>query len=108
MAESGAEAIAPAASADADRLRVFISYARHDASDFAEYLVVALELAGFDAFLDRHDIAGGEDWAARLEDLIRQSDTVVFIISPASVASTNCDREVKCTIALGKRLVPVQ
>lgn len=31
---------------DADKLSIFISYARSDASDFAEYLVVTLRLAG--------------------------------------------------------------
>jgi hypothetical protein len=33
----------------ANQPRVFISYARADASDFAEYLAVALKYAGFDA-----------------------------------------------------------
>jgi hypothetical protein len=108
MAESGAEAISSAAPPDADRLRVFISYARNDASDFAEYLVVALELAGFDAYLDRHDIAKGEPWQARLGDLIAKSDTVVFVLTPASVKSERCGWEVKCALDLGKRLVPVQ
>src|SRR6476646_3408615 len=94
--------------AEADRLRVFISYARSDASDFAEYLVVALKLAGFDAYLDRHDIAKAEDWENRLGDLINKSDTVVFVITPASVQSLRCDWEVKRSVELGKRLVPVQ
>jgi hypothetical protein len=108
MAESGAESIQPAAPSDADRLRVFISYARNDAGDFAEYLVVALKLAGFDAYFDRHDIAKGEDWEARLGDLIAKSDTVVFVITPASVQSIRCGWEVKHTLSLRKRLVPVQ
>src|SRR5262245_4775777 len=94
--------------AEADKLRVFISYARQDASDFAEYLVVALKLAGFSAYLDRHDIAKAENWEARLSDLIARSDTVVFIVTPASIKSERCGWEVKQTLALGKRLVPVQ
>src|SRR6266852_12112 len=93
---------------DADKLSLFISYARTDASDFAEYLVVALKLAGFNAYLDRHYIAKGEDWEARLGDLIAKSDTVIFVITPASIRSERCDWEVKHTLSLGKRLVPVQ
>jgi TIR domain-containing protein len=93
---------------DADKLSLFISYARTDASDFAEYLVVALKLAGFNAYLDRHDIAKGEDWEARLGDLIAKSDTVIFVITPESIRSKRCDWEVKRTLSLGKRLVPVQ
>jgi ActR/RegA family two-component response regulator len=90
------------------RLRVFISYARSDGSDFAEYLVVALKLLGFDAYIDRHDIAKAEDWEARLGELIARSDTTVFIITPASIKSPRCDWEIKRTVTMGKRLVPVQ
>jgi hypothetical protein len=43
-----------------DKLKVFISYSRRDSSEFAEELLAGLELAGFAAFLDRHDIAAGE------------------------------------------------
>jgi hypothetical protein len=89
------------------RLRIFISYARSDCSDFAEYLIVALKVLGFDAYLDRHDIAKAEDWEARLWDLISKSDTVVFIITPASIKSPRCDWEIKQAVAMGKRLVPV-
>jgi hypothetical protein len=95
-------------SESSERLRIFVSYARVDASDFAEYLVVALRLAGFDAYLDRHDIAKAEDWESRLSELINGSDTVVFVITPASVKSPRCEWEVSRAIALGKRLVPVQ
>lgn len=91
-----------------EKLRVFISYARGDAGDFAEYLVVALKLAGFDAYLDRHDIAKAEDWEQRLGDLIAKSDTVVFVITPKSVKSPRCKWEVVRTVEFGKRLVPVQ
>ncbi len=39
------------------RLRVFISYSRDD-FDFADQLVAALELTGFDVAIDRHGITG--------------------------------------------------
>ena len=108
MSDAGKQKHDTAMSLDADKLRVFISYARRDASDFAEYLVVALKLAGFSAYLDRHDIAKAEDWESRLSDLIASSDTVVFIITPTSIKSERCGWEVKRTLSLGKRLVPVQ
>jgi len=92
----------------ANKPRVFISYARADASDFAEYLAAALKFAGFDAYLDRYNIAKAEDWEARLGDLIAKSDTIIFIITPQSVNSTRCDWEIKRTVAMSKRLVPVQ
>jgi TIR domain len=64
---------------------IFISYARSDSSALAEELVAGLELAGFEPYLDRHDIAAAEDWEARLGALIQGADTVVFILSPAAV-----------------------
>ena len=53
-----------------EKLKVFISYSRRDASEFADELVAGLEYGGFAPFLDRHDIAAGEDWEARLSGLI--------------------------------------
>jgi WD40 repeat protein len=90
-----------------EKLKVFISYSRRDASDFADELVAGLELAGFAPFLDRHDISAGEDWEARLGGLIAQSDTVVFVVTPESVKSQRCVWEVERTLGLSKRLLPV-
>src|SRR3954470_15769086 len=90
-----------------EKLKVFISYSRRDASEFADELVAGLEYGGFAPFLDRHDIAAGEDWEARLGGLIAQSDTVVFVVSPEVVKSDRCVWEVDRTIELSKRLLPV-
>jgi TIR domain len=90
-----------------EKLKVFISYSRKDSVAFADELVAGLELAGFAPFLDRHDIAAGEDWEARLGGLIAQSDTVVFVVSPEAVKSERCVWEVDRTIELSKRLLPI-
>jgi hypothetical protein len=97
MADSGA----------GEKLKVFISYSRRDSAAFADELVAGLELAGLAPFLDRHDIAPGEDWEARLGGLIAQSDTVVFVVSPEAVKSERCVWEVDRTLELSKRLLPV-
>src|SRR5579863_5795948 len=89
------------------KLKVFVSYSRRDSSDFAEELVAGLELAGFAPFLDRHDIAAGEDWEARLGGLIQGADTVVFVVSPEAVKSERCVWEVDRALAQTKRLLPV-
>jgi hypothetical protein len=94
------------AEAGAEKLKVFISYSRRDAAEFADELVAGLELAGFAPFLDRHDIAAGEDWEARLGGLIVQSDTVVYVISPEAIRSERCGWEVEKTLAQSKRLLP--
>ena len=90
-----------------EKLKVFISYSRRDSAAFADELVAGLEVAGFAPFLDRHDIAAGEDWEARLGGLIAQSDTVVFVVSPEAVKSKRCEWEVDRSIDLSKRLLPV-
>src|SRR6516162_8614267 len=91
----------------AEKLKVFISYSRKDSAEFADELVAGLEYGGFAPFLDRHDVAAGEDWEARLGGLIAQSDTVVFVVSPEAVKSDRCVWEVDRTIELSKRLLPV-
>src|ERR1700681_3742646 len=93
--------------ASAEKLKVFISYSRRDSAEFADELVAGLEYGGFAPFLDRHDIAAGEDWEARLGALIAEADTVVFVVSPESVKSERCVWEVDKTLGLSKRLLPV-
>ena len=90
-----------------ERLKVFISYSRRDSGEFAEELLVGLELAAFAPFLDRHDIAPGEPWEERLGGLIQQAGTVVYVISPEAVKSERCEWEVDKAIALSKRIIPV-
>jgi hypothetical protein len=90
-----------------EKLKVFISYSRKDSAAFADELAAGLEYGGFAPFLDRHDIAAGEEWEARLSGLIEQSDTVVFIVSPEAIKSDRCVWEVDKTLALSKRLLPV-
>jgi len=94
------------AHAEAGKLRVFISYSRDDL-DFADQLDIALRLLGFDTSLDRHAISGGEDWRKRLGNLIREADTVVFVLSPSSATSDICSWEVEEATRFQKRIIPV-
>ena len=88
------------------KLKIFISYSRKD-EDFAQELLAGLEFGGFEPYLDKHDIAAGEDWEARLGRLIEAADTVVYVISPDAVGSERCAWEVERTVALRKRLLPI-
>src|SRR5262245_45125595 len=98
--------MADASAAEDRKLKVFISYSRKD-EDFAQELLSGLQLSGFEAYLDKHDIAAGEDWEARLGRLIEAADTVVFVISPDAVASERCAWEVEHATTLKKRILPV-
>lgn len=86
--------------------KIFISYSRKD-NKFADRLRDQLINAGFDAYLDKHDIAPGEDWRERLGGLIETADTIVFVVSPDSVRSEICDWEVNRAERLEKRILPV-
>jgi hypothetical protein len=86
--------------------KVFISYSRDDL-DFADQLDIALRLLGFETSLDRHAISGGEEWRKRLGNLIREADTVVFVLSPSSARSDICGWEVEAAIGFQKRVIPV-
>ena len=97
---------APVAAPAGNRAKVFVSYSRKDMA-FAQMMVAALAERGFDAFLDKTDIAPGEPWRERLGGLIAAADTVVFSVSPDSVASTICGWELEESTRLGKRMIPV-
>src|SRR5260370_33641263 len=71
-----------AESSAGQKLKVFISYSRRDSADFADELVFGLELAGFAPFLDRQNVAVGEDWQVRLGRLFQGGGTVVAPGSP--------------------------
>lgn len=98
--------LAEQAGAAGRKTNVFISYSRRD-SEAADRLHAALLQEGFNPYLDKHDIAAGEDWKARLGGLIESADTMVFLISPDSIASSVCDWEINHAELKGKRILPV-
>jgi hypothetical protein len=98
--------VADDANAAERKTNVFISYSRKD-GEAADRLHAALTAQGFNPYLDKHDIAAGEDWKARLGGLIDAADTMVFIISPDSIASDVCDWEINHAELRGKRILPV-
>ena len=87
-------------------LSVFISYSRDDL-EIAEKIEVVLRLQGYKTTLDQHGISPTEEWQPRLGNLIRNADTIVFVLSPSSAASEVCDWEVDEAVRLNKRIIPV-
>ena len=89
-----------------DKLNVFISYSRDDL-DFADQLRAALLGYDFTVTIDRESITSGEDWKKRLGLLIRDADTIVFVLSPSSARSSTCAWEATEAASLGKRILPI-
>jgi TIR domain/WD domain, G-beta repeat len=72
---------------------IFISYSRKD-MEFANRLEAGLKARNFEVLIDRNSIYALEPWRKRIETLIVQSDTVVFVLSPDAVTSKECENEV--------------
>jgi hypothetical protein len=86
--------------------KVFISYSRKD-TDFADRIEAALKAHGFEVFIDRHEITAPEEWWKRIETLITQADTIVFVLSPDSLASKYAQKEISFATSLNKRFAPI-
>lgn len=85
----------------------FISYARRDSREFVERLGDALEAIGKDVWVDLEDIPPASQWERDLRDGVAASGSFVFVISPRSVSSEHCRRELDCARDGNKRIIPV-
>lgn len=86
---------------------VFLSYARADA-DVARAVHSDLEKGGYAVWVDWRDIPPTSDWFEQVVDGIRGSDVFVFVMTPSSLGSEVCARELEQAVAMGKRLIPVR
>ncbi len=87
---------------------VFISYSRRDNADgFVTRLFDSLEAEQIDAWLDKQDIPPAFDFLKEIYPAIETADNFLYIISPDSVSSEYCQKELEHAIKLNKRLFPV-
>jgi WD40 repeat protein len=89
------------------QVNIFISYSRQDVAS-ADALVAALETQDFAVTIDRRNLPYGEEWQKEIANLIRGSDTVVWLVSAASAASKWCNWELGELGRLNKRLIPIK
>ena len=85
---------------------VFISYSRKD-KDFVSTLYAAFERSQKNIWVDWNNIPLTSDWWAEIEKGIEGADTFVFVISPDSIASEICGKEVLHAVRNNKRLFPI-
>jgi len=85
---------------------VFISYSRRDA-EFVRWLHGSLTEAGRDVWVDWEDIPPASEWAQDIDDSIDAAESVVFVITPDSLASEYCGQELQRAGKQGKRIVPI-
>jgi TIR domain len=85
---------------------VFLSYASKDHQWVSEF-ASALQTHGVETWFDAYNIAPGDKWQERIQEALRQSNTLVLILS-----SNNLDKpwtffEVGAAIADRKRIIPI-
>ena len=84
----------------------FISYSRKD-KDFVSTLYAAFERSQKNIWVDWNNIPLTSDWWAEIEKGIEGADTFVFVISPDSIASEICGKEILHAVRNNKRLFPI-
>jgi WD40 repeat protein len=85
---------------------VFMSYSRRD-TEFVRRLAESISGRGKEVWLDTEGIADGEVFPEAIKRAIEQADAFLFVITPASVASSYCESEVEYAREMQKRIVPV-
>ncbi|MFN8150288.1 MAG: TIR domain-containing protein [Solirubrobacterales bacterium] len=87
-------------------MSVFLSYSRED-SEIARRVYRGLAEAGIETWVDWRDIPATADWFEEIQEGIRESEVFVFLMSPASLDSQVCARELGTASEMEKRLIPV-
>jgi WD40 repeat protein len=85
---------------------IFISYSRKDKA-FATRLHEALKARQRQAWVDLEDIPPTAEWREKIRAGIEGARAFVFVLSPDSMASPECLKEVDHAAASHKRLLPV-
>ncbi|MDH3676178.1 MAG: TIR domain-containing protein, partial [Anaerolineae bacterium] len=85
---------------------IFISYSRKN-KEFVQKLHEALIAQEREIWVDWEDIPLTADWRAEIRQGIKESDTVIFVLSPDFLGSKETRAELDQAEAFNKRLIPV-
>ena len=89
-------------------MKLFISYARPDASNLASNIndYYSNRLSGYEVFLDTAKISGGVDWENKIIEEIQSSEIVIALITEAAFTSKYIANEIKTAIKKQKYIIP--
>ena len=88
--------------------RLFISYAHRDGGGLAARLLSDLQTLGFDVWLDRLRLKGGDLWTNEIEDALDRAQVVLALLSAGSFTSDTCRAEQGWSLDTGKCVIPVR
>ena len=83
---------------------VFISYSRR-VREFVQRLHEALTDRGRDEYVDVEDIPAASRWRQEIAEAIEGADALVFVVSPDSLASPECQKELNHAVTHHKRII---
>ena len=86
--------------------QIFFSYSRDD-SEFALKLAKDLRANDISVWIDQLDIKAGAVWETSIEAALKESATMLLILSPTSVASTEVGNEVSYALDENNRIIPI-
>lgn len=90
----------------AGEISIFISYSRTDRI-FVDRLQADLWARGFDVWVDRSRLEGGQQWNAEIERAIAERRIMVLVLSPEAVTSVPVENEYTFALAQGKLVIPL-
>jgi hypothetical protein len=86
--------------------KIFISHSGAD-REWVRDFAASLKAHGSEVWLDEWQVRPGEPWQQALENGLRGSDIVAFIVTPDSIRRPNFLFEMGAAIGMGKRAVPI-
>jgi hypothetical protein len=90
-------------------MKVFISYSPEDEA-LALAVADTLEEAGLEAWIDKHEVVPGENWAERIGQGLRDSSAMVVLLTPGALKSQRVRWDIDYALshkAYSHRLIPV-
>lgn len=88
------------------KTKIFISYSRRDKA-FVRKLRESIPTDQFDVWVDWEGIPLSSDWMAEITQAIESADAFLFIISPDSIKSEVCARELELGVQGNKKIIPI-
>lgn len=85
---------------------IFISYAHKD-SELVYPIIENINASGYRVWYD-DGISPGSEWPEYIAKHLDACDTVIFFISPNSIASENCRREVTFSMTRNKKFLGIE
>lgn len=87
--------------------KIFISYARADATQLADELADRLRALEYDVFLDKHSMVGSIEWEKEIRARAKWCDLMLMLITPAGNQSGWVYRQFEFARASNRKILPV-